>query len=281
MDSDRASVSPKRRWTLDDIQWDQFDPARVDPDLMRVVKAAALVEANGSSYADYLHGVFHGDAEFQSAARAWAQEEEQHGAALARWASLADSGFDYRQAFERFRTTIRLPVGVERSVRGSRTSELIARCMVEIGTSSFYSALHDVCDEPVLRAICALIAADEVRHYKLFRVHLRRYQLTERLSLWRRVLVAARRVRETGDDELPFAYYSANGAEGVYDRRRSARAYARRAYRNLRPQHIERAAVMAFKAVGLNPNGFLCRLSAGLAQLAFGYWNRRLAASGA
>lgn len=281
MDSSRASDTPKRHWTLDDIPWAQFDPARVDPDLVRVVKAASLVEANGRSYADYLHGVFDGDAEFQAAARDWALEEEQHGAALARWASLADPQFDYRQAFDRFRKTIRLPVGVRRSVRGSRCSELIARCMVEIGTTSFYSALHDTADEPVLRAICAHIAADEVRHYKLFRVHLQRYQITERLPLWRRVRVALQRLRETGDDELPFAYYSANGARGIYDRRKSARAYARRAYRNLRPDHIRRAVVMAFKAIGLDPNGPLCRASARVAQAAVRYWNHRLATSGA
>lgn len=271
----------RRRWTLDDIPWDRFDPGRVDPDLVRVVKAASLVESNGSVYAEYLCGVFDDDEPFQAAARDWALEEEQHGAALARWAQLADPEFDYRAAFARFRNTIRLPVGTRRSVRGSRSSELVARCMVEVGTSSLYTALHDVSEEPVLRAICARIAADEVRHYKLFRFYLQRYQAVERLPLWRRVLVAARRVKETGDDELPFAYYSANGARGAYDRRRNARAYARRVYRHYRRRHIDRAAAMAFKAVGLNPNGWLCRLTARLAGLAVRFWNRRLAAIGA
>ena len=28
-------------WTLDDIQWDRFDPAKVDPDLLKVAKAAS------------------------------------------------------------------------------------------------------------------------------------------------------------------------------------------------------------------------------------------------
>jgi enoyl-[acyl-carrier-protein] reductase (NADH) len=36
-----------------------------------------------------------------------------------------------------------LPLDVTDSVRGSRTSELIARCMVETGTSSYYTALAE------------------------------------------------------------------------------------------------------------------------------------------
>ena len=28
------------KWTLDDIPWDRFEPAKVDPDLVPIVKAA-------------------------------------------------------------------------------------------------------------------------------------------------------------------------------------------------------------------------------------------------
>ena len=47
--------------------------------------------------------------------------------------------------------------------------------MVEIGTSSYYTALADATKEPVLQIICRQIAADEFRHFKLFYDHLRRY----------------------------------------------------------------------------------------------------------
>ena len=30
-------------WTLDQIPWDQFDPSKIDPELVKLVKAAALV----------------------------------------------------------------------------------------------------------------------------------------------------------------------------------------------------------------------------------------------
>ena len=54
-------------------------------------------------------------------------------------------------------------------MRGSRAGELLARCVVESGTCSYYAALRDATREPVLRQICHHIAQDEARHYRLFR----------------------------------------------------------------------------------------------------------------
>ena len=28
----------KKHWTLDDIPWDNFDPLKVDPEMLRIVK---------------------------------------------------------------------------------------------------------------------------------------------------------------------------------------------------------------------------------------------------
>ena len=61
--------------------------------------------------------------------------------------------------------------GAWRSSRGSRCGELVARCIVETGTSSYDTALMDAVEEPVLKEICRNIAADELRHYKLFYDH--------------------------------------------------------------------------------------------------------------
>ena len=254
-------------WTLDDIPWHRFDPAEVDPELVKVVKAASLVEANGGDYATYLCNVFPDDPAFQQVARAWAAEEVQHGQALARWAKLADPAFDFEACFARFTAGYRLPLEAESSVRGSRSGELVARCIVEVGTSSYYAALRDAAREPVLQEICRRIAADELRHYKLFYTHLKRYLERERIGRWRRLLVALRRMGESEDDELAYAYYAANGGSGAYDRKRAARAYLGRAYGFYRRYHVDRMVAMTLKAAGLNPRGTLARPAAAL-----GYW---------
>jgi rubrerythrin len=264
-------------WTLDDIPWDRFDPALVDADVLKIAKAAALVEFNANDYATYLCNVFADDPEFQDASRIWAEEEVQHGTALGRWASLADPAFDFDHAVARFRDRYRIDLGARDSCRGSRAGELISRCMVETGTSSYYTALGDATAEPVLKAVCQRIAADELRHYKLFYTHLRKYLKQDDVGMLRRLRIAVSRIVEIEDDELACAYYAANaGADEPYAHGRHSREYLSRAYGFYRRHHIERAVAMMFKACGLRPQTGLFRLSRRLAWMVFVVRSRRL-----
>ena len=180
------------RWTLEEIHWDRFDPGKLDPEIVRIVKAASLVEYNGAAYARHLCRIFCDDAEFRQSARRWGEEEVQHGRALGRWAQLADPEFDVETAFARFQAGYQVDFARDTSRRGSRSGEMIARCMVEVGTSSYYAALRDATREPVLREICRYIAADEIRHYRLFRQNLARCLDREPIGLCARLRVAAR-----------------------------------------------------------------------------------------
>lgn len=252
-----------KHWRLEDIRWDLFDPAKVDPAIVPLVKAAAMVERNGTIYAIYLGRVFHDDPDFQRASDNWAVEEVQHGDALGRWAGLADPGWDFEAAFARYKTGYVLDLDVEASIRGSRTGELIARCMVETGTSSYYSALADATDEPVLQQVCRLIAADEYRHFKLFYDHMRRYLGRERIGVLRRLRIAAGRITETEDDELAYAYHCGNEPPGLaYEHERCIAAYMAPAMGFYRFRHVERSVGMILKAVGLPPRGRLSDVGA-------------------
>src|SRR5215470_19062720 len=108
-------------WTLDDIDWSRFEPAKVDVELVAAVKAASLVEYNAPDYVDYLKRVFR-DAPVATIGMIehWGHEEIQHGLALAHWAVLADPTFDFEAAFARFKALYR-PAhfeGGEKSIRG-------------------------------------------------------------------------------------------------------------------------------------------------------------------
>jgi hypothetical protein len=259
-------------WTLDDIPWDRFDPGKVETNVLEAVKAASLVEYNAPDYVEYLHRVFHGaPAKTLADIEHWGREEAQHGLALGRWAELADPSFDFAAAVNRFRAGYKPPHfaatdGI--SVRGSRRGEMIARCVVESGTSSFYSAIRDATAEPVLQEIAGRIAADEFRHYKLFFETLHA-QDEPQLPFWRRLLIAAGRVNESDDDELAYAYYSANvpknqECEVPYRRAQFARAYNARAMALYRRRHIEKLVQMVAKAVGANPRGRPAALASSL-----------------
>ncbi len=250
-----------RHWTPDDIPWQKFDRSKVDSDIEKIVRAASLVEANADHYTRYLCNVFKDNAEFCEASLEWAQEEVQHGTVLARWAAMVDPAFDFEDAFNRFREGYNIETEVDASIRGSRSGELIARCMVETGTSSYYAALGDATEEPVLKVICARIAADELRHYKLFYDYLKQYIGEENLNKLKRISIALGRIVETEDDELAYAFYAANAPTEPYERRKFSREYSRRAYSFYRTQHLDRAVGMIFKACGLRPQTQFFRLA--------------------
>jgi hypothetical protein len=250
-------MSVRQHWSLGDIDFSKFDPDKVDPETLKAVKAASLVEYNAPDYVSYLGRVFGDEPAIMADIKHWGEEEVQHGAALAAWAKHADPVFDFEASFARFRAGYRLPLDVSASVRGSRLGEMIARCVVESGTSSYYSAIRDATDEPVLKQIAGLIAADEFRHYRLFYECSLKCAGAEGQHVLQRLKVALGRVHEAEDDELAFAYYCANVPEGgePYDRTRFSREYNRRILRFYRPHHIHKAASMVAKAAGLHPQG--------------------------
>ena len=259
-------------WTLDDVRWSAFDPSKVEPKLLAAVKAASLVEYNASDYVTYLKRVFQGaDPQTIADIERWGEEEIQHGQALARWAEMADPSFKMEEAFARFRAGYKPPHFAsddQVSVRGSRRGEMIARCVVESGTSSFYSAIRDATDEPVLKEVAGRIAADEFRHYKLFLETLNR-QSEPDLPFWRKLIVAVTRVQESDDDELAYAYYCANvpasKAKAIpYIREENARAYHAKAMTLYRRQHIRKLVQMVAKPCGIDPQGRLAQIAAAL-----------------
>ena len=252
-------------WTLEDVSWRLFDASSVDPILLAAVKAAALVEYNAPDYVAYLKRVFRGSPpEALTWIERWGAEESQHGQALGRWAEMADPNFKLEEAFARFRKGYKpahFAGGDADSVRGSRRGEMIARCVVESGTSTYYSAIRDATDEPVLKEVAGRISADEYRHYKLFYEVLKKQDEPE-LSFLKRLWVALGRVRESEDDELAYAYYCANvplEAELArpYDLKLYSRLAAKTSMTIYRRRHIRKLVQMVAKAVGADPHGTL------------------------
>lgn len=278
--SNGAAAMP--HWTPNDIPWDDFDKSKVDPELVRIVKAASMVEHNSTDYLVYLTNVFREDPEFQEAVKQWTLEEVQHGKVLGRWAEMADPSFNFDESFKRFTEGFGIELDVKESIRGSRTGELVARCIVETGTSSYYTALKDATDEPVLKEICRRIAADELRHYKLFLDTMKRYRDIENISKWRRFRVALGRIVETEDDELAYAYYATNGDPSqAFERKRWRNAYVQRAYGIYQLEHVRRIVAMTMKAAGMSAAGMIGRSLTKLAYRFMRFRHTRLVRAGA
>jgi len=261
-------------WTLEDINWSRFDASKVNPDLLAAVKAASVVESNAGDYVAYLASVFSDRPDIQASIVRWGREEEQHGAVLAKWAELADPDFSFAESFERFRDIYQIPDEGNGSIRGSAAGEMIARCVVESGTSSFYTAIKEATDEPVMKEIAQRLAADEFRHYKLFYDTLQSFEKTP--SFLERAKIAITRVSEADDDELASAFYATNTKPGdgvKYDRKKFAAAYEARALGLYKRQHTNRLVSMIAKAVGIAPHGRFMRM---LEPIVWAIWCRRV-----
>lgn len=191
------------------MPWDKFEASKVNPELLAYAKAASLVEANGSVYIRYLQQVFPDDAEIRKDIEAWGIEESQHGKALRAWAEKADPNFDYDRAMAIYQRAFQFP---EAPLRGSPSLELVSRCAIETGTSSFYTAMRDVAEEPVFKELCRRIAGDEIRHYQLFYSYLEK-RYARKIGRWARLKMLLKRSLEVTDEELCYAYAAANLGE--------------------------------------------------------------------
>jgi len=254
------------KWKFEDIDWSQFDSRLVDFDIVRVLKAGSVIEHNGSDYGLYLKNVFAGDDVFIKEVDSWSNDEVKHGRVLANWVKLADPTYNFEERFKAYVDGFPIATDSKESIRGSRSAELLTRCMVEIGTSSFYSAIKDATDEPLLKQICGKIAADELRHFKLFYKHLQRYKKVEKLNLYQRFKIAVGRLFENEDDELAFAYYTANAETGPYNCKHYTRMYGKSVYGFYNKLHVDRAMALFCKALGFNPTGWMQK---GFSYLAF------------
>lgn len=271
----------KNNWTLQDIDWGAFQNTKVDPGLLAVIKTASLVEYNAPDYGQYLSNIFAQDPQFMQEVPGWVADEVKHGRVLAEWVKLADPTFNLETSLQRFHSVFRISLGATVSIRGSHVGELVARCVVETGTSAFYTALADIAQEPVLKQICHAIAADEFRHYKLFYTHLIRWLSQKPMSRFSRIWIAIGRLRESQSDELASAYYAANTpVDTRYNRALYSYLYLGKLYGCYRPHHVHRVIRMICKAVGL------CPQSRWIQSLGKAYWRifsrkyRRVSPSG-
>jgi len=252
-------------WSVDDLPWQDLDRSKVTPEMVSLAKAACMVEHNGYDYGRYLREVFPDDEAFKKAIDTWEVEEVKHGEALRKWAETVDPAFDFEKSFRMFTEGYKLPLNVDGSVRGSRSGELVARCIVEVGTSSYYTALANATQEPVFKALCLKIAADEFRHYKLFYTHLKEYLEREKLGAFKRFRIALGRVTESEDDELSYAYYAAHYTGEPYDRETFIRIYQKKALAVYKRENVERMMAMIWKVIGIKPYDRVQRLSTDIA----------------
>jgi hypothetical protein len=255
--SAKQPTSARRHWSLDDIPWAAIrtDAVARNEGLFYIVAASSLMESATDLYTANLIEFFAGDGEIASWLEDhWLPEELQHGKALRRYVETAWPDFPWdtvREAFvEEFRPFC------DEALEAAPSREMASRCVVEMGTASFYRSLSRASPDPVLAAVADRIARDEVRHYKHFYSFFRKYRKAEQTgrsavgrALWRRLrmtggedrLVVLRHVHAARRPDVRFD-------DGVY------RDVRRQCQELLRPHFpVEMSVRMLLKPLDLGP----------------------------
>jgi hypothetical protein len=248
--------SPTGPWDIDDIPFHSIDQplVRDDEALFHAVVAASFIEITADLFTAGLVDFYRGDEEATAwLSSQWEPEELRHGAALKRYVQHAWPDFDWDGTYRGFFAEYAGYCGGE-AFAATRELEFAARCVVETGTATFYRALADATEEPVLKQLALLISADEVRHYKYFYRFFRRYHARARTS---RLVVARtlwRRMMETDAVDGYIAFKHVFRASGRDFRPSDYRAFRRNA-RHLAGRHypVPMAVRMLLKPLELSP----------------------------
>jgi hypothetical protein len=243
-------------WSVDEIRYDEIERDRIkeDTQLLYLLTSASFIEITSDLYTRNLVEFFGEDREtVQWLEERWEPEELQHGAALKRYVQAAWPDFDWDGAYQSFFSEYAQTCSME-ALEPKRALELAARCVVETGTSSFYTTLAEIDREPVLTQLAARIRADEVRHYKHFYRYFLKYCEHERPSRIAVLKTLLKRTAEVQSEDALIAF------KHVHLKRNTGAAFQRSDYdsyrnsvRQIGKYHFPRE--MAVKML-LKPLGF-------------------------
>lgn len=251
-------------WSVEDIPYDALARERVkdDAQLFYVVTSASFIEITSDLYTRNLIEFYRTDEELTGWLRTgWEPEEVQHGVALRRYVETAWPEFDWEAAYRNFFAEYSQVCSVE-LLEPTRALEMAARCVVEMGTSTFYRMLAKLSPEPVLRRIAAEIGNDEVRHYKHFYHYFQRYREREQPSRLAVLRTLWHRLDEVDAEDALIAFkhaWRARNPEGVFHRK-EYEAF-RRAVRGLGKEHYPYAMAMKMLLKPLDLGGTVNRVA--------------------
>jgi len=198
---------PQARWRIADLNFSRIDLQRVrnDENIFYLVTCASFVESGSDLYTHNLLDFFSDNAEISDWLRDhWEVEELQHGQALRAYAEQVWPEFPWQRAYDSFLEEYATYCKVE-LLEPTRALEMVARCVVETGTATYYRALSRSVTEPVLRDLAMRISNDEVNHYKHFYRYFREFRQSEGISRSRVLGTLSRRTLEMRNEDADCA----------------------------------------------------------------------------
>jgi len=203
-----------KRWDYEiDIDYDAIDTTKIKENhfLFYLLTIASYIEITSETYAKNLSEYYSDNPEvLEWLNGSWEQEEVQHGKALKSYIEHVWTRYPWEKGYARF-LELYLPLCEVSSFQPTRGLEMVARMIVETGTSTTYRAFEDYAnslDEPVLARLCHRIYKDEVNHYSNFNHYFSYYNKGEKLGRKEIFTVIASRLKDASDEDIELGYQS-------------------------------------------------------------------------
>lgn len=197
------------KWRVEDIDFSRVEKESVsgNSDLFYLVTTASFVEITSDLYTKNLVSKYATQSEELTKwlDSVWEFEELQHGRALKAYVNSVWSDFDWDAAYKSFFGEYS-PLCTTSVLKHSPGLEMIERAVVETGTSTFYSFLGEITNEPVLEELAQNIKIDEVSHYKVFKDYFEEFNKLEENSKWDIFKTVVERIKEMENDDTYIAF---------------------------------------------------------------------------
>ncbi|QIM49498.1 ferritin-like domain-containing protein [Pusillimonas sp. DMV24BSW_D] len=196
-------------WSLDNVPLHDVDLelVRDNEDLFYMVAGASFIEIAADLYTRNLIEYYSDAPEIQEWLETkWQHEELRHGYVLKAYTQHVWPEFDWERAYQSFFTEYSAMCTAD-ELEPTQGLEMVARCVVETGTATFYTALASQATEPVLAGIAQRIRADEVSHYKHFFQYFRKYRETQNPGRWKVFGALKRRILEARSSDADCALW--------------------------------------------------------------------------
>ncbi|MEG1203466.1 MAG: ferritin-like domain-containing protein [Comamonas sp.] len=167
-----------KHWKIADIRYDAIDHDAIvgNEDLFYLLMSASFVEMGSDTYAANLGQHYAAYPDIKDwLVDEWEHEELQHGESLRRYVEAVWPSFPWQQAYDSFFAEYSQLCTME-ELFPDRRLEMVARCVVETGTTAYYHTLRSLSEEPVLTELLGNIRSDEVGHFKHFLAYFKTLQ---------------------------------------------------------------------------------------------------------
>jgi len=199
------------RWDYKDIDYESINCENISGNevLFQLIVIASFIEITSDLYEKNLVEFYIGDESLiKWLDNIWEPEEIQHGKALKKYVQTVWPSFNWEDTYKKFRDEYGALCTLK-DFQPTKTMEMLARMVVETGTSTFYKALKSYAqdlDEPILSEIAANISKDEIYHYNMFEEGFKKYNKEEKLSRTDIMKVIYSRLKEVNDEDVSIAF---------------------------------------------------------------------------